>query len=199
MIDEELDYDHHQLKNLHDQSFDILNSCQKKAYEAIVRSVQSQKGELFFIHGHGGIEKTFLWNTIIAKFRSEVEIVLPVATSRIATLLLPNGRTTHSRFHIPINVTTESTCEIRHGTTLVELLMRTSLIIWDEAPMAHKFCFEALDKHLRDIFTTRFPNSNEKPFGGLTVVCGGDFRQFLPVPKGTKGDIIDASLSSSYL
>ncbi|XP_024984016.1 uncharacterized protein LOC112519930 [Cynara cardunculus var. scolymus] len=94
----------------------------------------------------------------------------------------------------------ESTCEIRHGTTLTKLLMKTSLIIWDETPMAHKFCFESLDRSLRDLYTTRFPNSNEKPFGGLIVVCGGDFRQILPVvPKGTKGDIIDASLSSSYL
>ena len=50
------------------------------------------------------------------------------------------------------------------------------------------------------IFTTRSPNSKEKPFGGLTVVCGGDFRQILPVvSKGTRGDIIDASLNSSYL
>ncbi|XP_062103142.1 uncharacterized protein LOC133814163 [Humulus lupulus] len=118
----------------------------------------------------------------------------------IAALLLPNGRTAHSRFHIPLNVTTESTCEIRQGTLLAGLLMKTSLIIWDEAPMANKFCFEALDKTLRDILRTRFENSSNKPFGGLTIVCGGDFRQILPVvPKGTRADIVDASLNSSYL
>ncbi|KAK9174941.1 hypothetical protein WN944_026945 [Citrus x changshan-huyou] len=78
--------------------------------------------------------------------------------------------------------------------------MKTSLIIWDEAPMAHKFCFEALDKTLRDILRTRYENSSIKPFGGLTIVCGGDFRQILPVvPKGTRADIVDASLNSSYL
>ncbi|XP_062119435.1 uncharacterized protein LOC133833654 [Humulus lupulus] len=103
------------------------------------------------------------------------DLVLPVATSDIAALLLPNVRTAHSRFHIPLNVTVESTCEIQQGTLLVGLLVKTSLIIWDEALMANKFCFEALDKTSRDILRTRFENKTNKPFGGLTIVCGGDF------------------------
>lgn len=36
------------------------------------------------------------------------------------------------------------------------ILNKTSLIIWDEAPMANKFCFEALDKTLRDIRRVRY-------------------------------------------
>ncbi|XP_031108399.1 uncharacterized protein LOC116012864 [Ipomoea triloba] len=38
------------------------------------------------------------------------------------------------------------------------------------------------------------------PFGGKTVVLGGDFRQILPViPKGTRQDIVGATINSSYL
>ncbi|XP_062099807.1 uncharacterized protein LOC133805653 [Humulus lupulus] len=169
LVNEELDYDRDQLKILHEKSFAALNPCQKLAYKAIVHSVENEQ-------------------------------VLPVATSGITALLLPNGRTAHSRFHIPLNVTAESTCEIRQGTLLAGLLVKTSLIIWDEAPMANKLCFEALDKTLRDILRTRFENSSNKPFGELTIVCGGDFRQILPVvPKGTRADIVDANLNSSYL
>ncbi|KAH9667847.1 helitron like n domain-containing protein [Citrus sinensis] len=171
LVNEELDYYCDQLKKLHEKSFAALNACQKLAYEAIMHSL-----------------------------RSHSKIVLPVATSGIIALLLPNGRTAHSRFHIPLDVTVESTCEIRQGTLLARLLMKTSLIIWDEAPMAHKFCFEALDRTLRDILRTRYENSSIKPFGGLTIVCGGDFRQILPVvPKGTRADIVDTLLNSSYL
>ncbi|XP_074356544.1 uncharacterized protein LOC141696284 [Apium graveolens] len=167
LLNEELDYDHAALKILHEKSLNNLN--------------QFQKGRLFFISGHGGTGKTFLWNTITSKLRSESLIVLPVATAGLASLLLPNGRTEHSRFHIPLDITAESTCEIKHGTQLAKLLQKTSLIIWDEAPMTHKYCFEALDKILRDLLSTRYDNNRSKPFGGLIVVCGGDFRQILPV------------------
>ncbi|XP_074374739.1 uncharacterized protein LOC141715157 [Apium graveolens] len=200
LLNEELDYDRAALKILHEKSLNALNYFQKSAYDAILHSVEHDEGKLFFVSGHGGTGKTFLWDTIASKLRSESLIVLPVATSGLASLLLPNGRTAHSRFRIPLDITAESTCEIKHGTQLAKLLQKTSLIIWDEAPMTHKYCFEALDKTLRDLLSTRYADSRTKPFGGLTIVCGGDFRQILPViPQGERADIIDASLNSSYL
>jgi len=80
------------------------------------------------------------------------EDVIAVASSRIAALLLPGGRTAHSRFQIPINVTDTSTCAFKQGSHLAKLMTRASLIIWDEAPMAHRNCFEAVDRSLRDIY-----------------------------------------------
>ncbi|XP_015075447.1 uncharacterized protein LOC107019470 [Solanum pennellii] len=66
--------------------------------------------------------------------------------------------------------------------------------------MANKYCFEALDKSLKDILRDRFENSCDKPFGSLKIMCGGDFRQIMPViPKGTRADIVDASLNSSHM
>lgn len=51
---------------------------------------------MFFVDGYGGTGKTFLWNALSFKFRSEGKIVLNVALSGIASLLPPGGRTTHS-------------------------------------------------------------------------------------------------------
>ncbi|KAK1370116.1 hypothetical protein POM88_036208 [Heracleum sosnowskyi] len=65
-------------------------------------------------------------------------IVLPVASSGIAATLMPGGRTAHSRFKIPIVLDDCSSCSIRHDSDIVELIKRTSLIIWDEAPMQHR-------------------------------------------------------------
>ena len=88
-----------------------------------------------------------------------------------------------------------STCHIKKGTQLAKLIDKTSLILWDEAPMTNKYCFEALDKTLQDL-----RNNFEQPFGGMTIVLGGDFRQILPViPTGTKEDIINATINNSYL
>jgi hypothetical protein len=70
-----------------------------------------------------------------------------------------------------------------------------SLILWDEATMTKRQAIEALDISMRDIMEC--PN---RPFGGKTIVFGGDFRQVLPVVrKGSRGQIIDASLRSSNL
>ena len=115
--------------------------------------------------------------------RSKGKIALAVASSRIAALLLPGGRTAHSRFHIPINVNDDSTCDIKQRTQAAELLSKTSIILWDEAPMAHRNCFEAVDRTLRDILQIEDPQNAEKPFGGKVVVLGGDFRQILPVVR----------------
>src|SRR3954463_16572781 len=64
--------------------------------------------------------------------------------------------------------------------------------------MCHKFCFEALDKTLRDIMGGS--RSSDKIFGGKVIVFGGDFRQILPVvPRGSRSDIIHATINSSYI
>ena len=153
---------------------------------------------MFFLYGSGGTGKTFIWRTLTTSLRANNQIVIIVASSDIASLLLPDGRTTHSKFKISVPIYENSTCNIHQGSELTELLNQTSLIIWDEAPMAHKFCFEALDQSLRDIIKTK-PSSNQI-FGGKVIVFGGDFRQILPViPRGSRSDIVNATINSSYL
>ena len=66
----------------------------------------------------------------------------------------------------------------KKNTLLAKLLKETELIVWDEAPMNDRRCFEALDRTLKDIL-----NNSEQLFGGKMVMLGGDFRQTLPVKK----------------
>jgi hypothetical protein len=71
----------------------------------------------------------------------------------------------------------------------------TDLVIWDEAPMQHYHNMEAVDRTFRDIL-----NNSEKPFGGLTIVLGGDFRQILPVViKGSRGQTVASCIQCSVL
>jgi hypothetical protein len=61
--------------------------------------------------------------------------------------------------------------------------------------MTNKQAVEALDNSLRDIM-----DRPEHPFGGKTVVFGGDFWQVLPVVRrGSRAQTVDASLRRSYL
>ncbi|XP_031108390.1 ATP-dependent DNA helicase PIF2-like [Ipomoea triloba] len=200
LIYEELSYDRQLLKEEHDLLVGNLTDEQLLIYNKVMYDVDTNKGGLFFVYGYGGTGKTFLWKTLSAALRSRGEIVLNVASSGIASLLLPGGRTAHSRFAIPISINEDSTCNIKQGSPLAELIIKAKLIIWDEAPMMHKHCFEALDKTMRDILRFSDSLSCNKTFGGKTVVLGGDFRHILPViPKGTRQDIVQASINSSYL
>jgi len=63
--------------------------------------------------------------------------VLAVASSGVASLLLPRGRTAHLRFKIPFDLNDATTCSVKRGTMLAELIQLAALIIWDEAPMTH--------------------------------------------------------------
>ncbi|KAL7083360.1 hypothetical protein ACP275_14G156700 [Erythranthe tilingii] len=101
------------------------------------RNTKSLK--MFFLYGHEGTRKTFIWKTLSAAIRSKGEIVINVASSGIALILLP------------------------------ELLFKAKLIIWDEAPMMHKYCFEILDKTMKSIL------DSDMSFGGKVVVLGGDY------------------------
>ncbi|GKA22240.1 DNA helicase [Tanacetum coccineum] len=120
--------------------------------------------------------------------------------SLIASLLLPGGRTAHSRFVIPLELVENSTCGIKQNTHLAELLQQVELIIWDEAPMTQKYAFEALDRTLRDILGYKNPCKRSAIFGGVTVLLGGDFRQILPViPKGKRAEIVQSCINRSAL
>lgn len=197
---EELDYDRPALYHEHSSLVSKLNNDQRIIYDTVVAAVCHKDVAQFFVYGHGGTGKTFLWHTIISRLRSEGKIVLAVASSGIASLLLPNGRTAHSRFKIPIDITDCSVCHITRGTHLAKLMEKTDLIVWDEAPMTNKYCFESLDKTLRDILSNEDTIGGIPPFGGVPIVFGGDFRQILPVVTGgNKIQVIDASLNKSYL
>ncbi|CAN0922373.1 ATP-dependent DNA helicase PIF1 [Linum grandiflorum] len=200
LVSQHLAFDITQEQANYHRSRACLNEDQQKAHDAVFQSMQTNSGKLFFLYGHGGTGKTYLYNCIISRVRSLGQIAIVVASSGIAATLLPGGVTAHSQFKIPIEVDHASTCAIKKGTTLARLLQLATLIVWDEAPMVHKYSFEAVDRTLCDLMNTPTEGPDYKPFGGKTVLLGGDFRQTLPViTNGTRGDNIEASLTRSYL
>ncbi|XP_016164017.1 uncharacterized protein LOC107606469 [Arachis ipaensis] len=145
---EELNFDVNSLASELSGYLEKLTDEQKFAYDQIIGAVSGNMGGRFFLYGQGGCGKTFLWSTISCSIRSKGGIVLNVASSGIDGLLLPNGRTAHSR----------------------DILR----------------CSDSYNAHL--------------PFGGKVVVLGKNFRQILPViPRGSRQDIIQSSINSSYL
>ncbi|XP_076939710.1 uncharacterized protein LOC143608586 [Bidens hawaiensis] len=197
---EELSYDTETMNNEFNNLFDSLTDEQRGIYNEIMSALIDKKGGVYFVYGYGGTGKTYLWKTLSASIRSKGEVVLNVASSGIASLLLEGGRTAQSRFLIPINLTEDSICLVKGNTDVYELLKKTSLIIWDEAPMIHKHAFEALDRTLNDVINGDSANTSGAVFGGKVVVFGGDFRQILPVvTNGTRSKCVNACINSSYI
>jgi hypothetical protein len=112
LVEKELAYDQHTLNADADNVENRRNDDQRNAYKTILNVVTNKEGKLFFVYGSGGTSKTFVWTTLMSRLRGPGKIMLAVASSGIASLLLLGDRTTHSRFKISIDLHDESTCNI---------------------------------------------------------------------------------------
>ena len=93
--------------------------------------------------------------------------------------LLFGGTTVHSAFCIPANANLSPTYMPQIGPLTLRFakLKLAQIIIIDEVTMMHKALLNVLDRTLRWI------KKNDKPFGGVVLVLGGDWKQLLPVVK----------------
>ena len=140
-IVEQLAYNPDNEQRLAELNITMLNNDQRHAFNKILASTYAQVGKIFFLHGSGGTGKTFVYTTLCHRIRADNLIVLCVASSGIAALLLPGGHTAHSTFHIPIiSLCEDSTCQIEKNSKLADMLRKVRLIIWDEAVTQHRYC-----------------------------------------------------------
>lgn len=116
-----------------------LNLEQRAAFDDVMDSINNERGRFFFINGPGGTGKTYVYRAICHSVRAAGKLILCVASSGIAALLLPGGRTSHSMFRIPIdNLTDASLCNVDKNSPHAELFRRISAVIWDEGIMQER-------------------------------------------------------------
>src|SRR5262249_21080096 len=71
LIAEELNYNINSLNNILDKE-NLLNTNQKLIYDTIIKALNNEIDQtVFFVDGPGGYGKTFLFNMLLAKVRSE--------------------------------------------------------------------------------------------------------------------------------
>ncbi|KAM0883810.1 hypothetical protein ACQ4PT_031390 [Festuca glaucescens] len=86
LIAEETYYDLQQLSVEGEAMRQNLNVDQSLIFSQIMYSIDTDTPKVYFVSGHGGTGKTFLWNCIVTVLRSERRIVLAVASSGVASL-----------------------------------------------------------------------------------------------------------------
>ena len=172
----------------------LLNSDQQMIFNHVLDAVLAKSAQVFFVEGAAGAGKTFVYNALCHTLQSHELIAICVASSSIAALLLPGGRTAHSCYKIPIDIHAHSICSLTKHSVFAAFIKAVNLIIWDECSMQHRFAFEAVDRTLQDL------RECSLPFGGIPTVLGGDFLQTLPVVKqGKQSDIVHVCILSSPL
>lgn len=161
---------------------------------SLVKENNTNTPNAYFIDGPGGTGKTFVYNYLIHSCSQLGFDVIAVAWTGIAAMLLPNGRTVHSRFKLPLKLTESSVSFLKVNSKEAEIIKAARLIIWDEAPMANVYALMCVDRLLKDLM------DNDVPFGGKVIVLGGDFRQVLPVvPHASRQTIVQNCIKFSPL
>jgi hypothetical protein len=177
-------------QSLDEEDPDMLpfNESQSLVYSTIRDAALEENPVLgpriFFVDGPGGTGKTFVFNALLNRIRQEGEIAIAVASSGTAALLLKGGRTAHSTFKIPLDVTTSTMCEMTPRSEIASFIKRAKIIVWDECSMVSKDLIETVNRSFQDIM------DNTAPFGGCLIVFGGDFRQVLPIIRGASRSVI---------
>ncbi|GAA0140458.1 hypothetical protein LIER_35238 [Lithospermum erythrorhizon] len=144
-----------------------LNAEQKIAFSEIIARVDSESSGIFFVDGPGETGKTFLYRAILIRLWSNDIIAIATVTSGVVGHVLPGGRTTHSRFKIPLEANDDSMCHIKKQLGLGDLFRGAKLLIWDEVSMAKRWAIETVERTLRDI------TGNTQPFGEKVMVFEG--------------------------
>uniref|UniRef100_A0ABD2WRH7 ATP-dependent DNA helicase n=1 Tax=Trichogramma kaykai TaxID=54128 RepID=A0ABD2WRH7_9HYME len=118
-----------------------LSEEQKKIVDTIIDSTQSNYdgNNCFYINGPGGSGKTFIYTTIYKLLTSKGIGVCSMAFTGIAALLLPNGKTVHKTFGLPVPLFSDSSSNIKAQSKQGIYLKETQVFIWDEAPMAPRW------------------------------------------------------------
>ncbi|GKD09449.1 DNA helicase [Tanacetum coccineum] len=182
LLMEETNYNPDILLKERDSLIPRLNEDQKLIFDEITQAVNTNVQKLIFVYGHGGTGKTFLWKAIASALRFDEKIVLVVASSGIASLLLPSGRTAHSRFQIPVNLHDEyigngciGDVDVTESTDTFRIELPTNLCIQDSDT--------AITELINFIYT---PDTFETPSAAdlqkKAIVC----------PKNESADVINA-------
>ena len=133
-------------------------------------------GSNVLVTGPPGSGKTHLLCQYINYLRkNKVPVAATAPTGLAATHI--NGRTIHSWSGIGIkeDLTPEHLRKIIEHSAIGGGIRLAKVLIIDEISMFHSHLFDLVDRVCREV------RGNLEPFGGLQVVCSGDFFQLPPV------------------
>lgn len=133
-------------------------------------------GYNIYLTGQAGSGKTFLLNKYISYLKkNKVKVAVTASTGIAATHM--NGVTIHSWSGLGIKeeLTESQMKKLLRRLYLKKRFLSTNVLIIDEISMLHDFQFDLLN-----LICQAF-KKNQNTFGGMQIICSGDFFQLPPV------------------
>ena len=149
----------------------MFSNKQLKAFESY------KNGENIFITGPGGCGKSYLIQQIYKDaIKNNKRIYVTALTGCAAVLLECDATTIHTWGNI--GIANEDYDKILKKIILYKKKdnwLKTQILVIDEVSMMSQYLFELIDYIAKKI------RKNNIPFGGIQLICSGDFYQLPPV------------------
>ncbi|KAH7706841.1 hypothetical protein AAVH_25926 [Aphelenchoides avenae] len=148
-----------------------------------------------YVGGLGGSGKTYLYKTLHKLIRSHPNggPVVNMASTGIAATLLPDGRTVHSAFALPVPIFSDSKSNF-DGKAPPGFIRQAKAFVLDEVSMCSKHVLECVSRTLSKMHGT------SGPFGDVLMIIGGDFRQCMPIKQhALPSELFELSVKRSEL
>ncbi|XP_059062395.1 uncharacterized protein LOC131855167 [Achroia grisella] len=172
---ERVEYNNDSLREFVTRWVPLLSHAQKRVFDHVLKLLATDHScdetpRTLFLDGPSGTGKTLLLKVIVAYVRGILKAVaICTASSGIAAQNYEGGCTAHSMFRLPLEVIDDTShWSLTNGTQRAELIRESSIIIYDEAPISHKYLVHILDRSLQDLMGCR------KAFGGKIMIFAGD-------------------------
>lgn len=131
-----------------------------------------------YLTGQAGSGKTFLLNKYISYLKkNKVKVAITASTGIAATHM--NGVTIHSWSGLGVKekLADSDIRKLLRRRYLRKRFLITNILIIDEISMLHSFQLDLVDRICQAF------KENSVPFGGMQIICSGDFFQLPPVQK----------------
>ena len=145
-------------------------------------------GHNIYLTGQPGSGKTFLLNKYISYLKENSRGVAVTASTGIAATHM-DGVTIHSWSGMGIKdkLTEQDIRKLLKRSYLRKRFKNTNVLIIDEVSMLHSFQFDMINRICQAF------KASARSFGGMQIVCSGDFFQLPPVQKQGKPKFINES------
>jgi ATP-dependent DNA helicase PIF1 len=145
---------------------------QKEAFD------EYQNGNNIFISGYAGTGKSYLINHIYTNAKERGKHIQITAMTGCAAVLLGHAKTLHSWASIGLgNAPIEKLIANIRKYNKVEHWTKIDILVIDEISMMSKSLFELIDQISKRL------RKNNKIFGGIQLICSGDFHQLPPIEE----------------